>query len=192
MWTATVNKTFEDSDGSEIMYSFSATASTEQEAIDLVMLYVSMVEYGTLANEWAPGDMAFSREQLLQFIQRSQLENIEAMYPNVVANSYMNALSYIQTYIGNMFDVEAMLSSDDTSSSSAITLRLSLCLCTAIYVLASSPQYSDTIECHQKRLETLLKGLQRGSRNMGRQGIVAEPNVRAIVVKRTNSVGVNP
>lgn len=181
-FVATAQKTVVDSSGDEILYTYSAEASTSELALQQVCIYASMVEYGMVADKWQPKDMAFPREQLYQFIQPSQLENIESMYPDAVATAYQSALAYVQSYIGNMFDVDAMLSSESTTST-ALTLRLALAISTVTYVLASSPQYSEVIELHNRQLQTLLRGLKAGSRNMGKDGIIADPNVRATVVK---------
>lgn len=181
-FVATAQKTVVDPSGDEILYTYSAEASTSELALQQVRIYASMVEYGMVADKWQPKDMAFPREQLYQFIQPSQLENIESMYPDAVATAYQSALAYVQSYIGNMFDVDAMLSSESTTST-ALTLRLALAISTVTYVLASSPQYSEVIELHNRQLQTLLRGLKAGSRNMGKDGIVADPNVRATVVK---------
>lgn len=181
-FVATAQKTVVDPSGDEILYTYSAEASTRELALQQVCVYASMVEYGMVADKWQPKDMAFPREQLYQFIQPSQLENIESMYPDAVATAYQSALAYVQSYIGNMFDVDAMLSSESTTST-ALTLRLALAISTVTYVLASSPQYSEVIELHNRQLQTLLRGLKAGSRNMGRDGIIADPNVRATVVK---------
>lgn len=181
-FVATAQKTVVDSSGDEILYTYSAEASTSELALQQVCIYASMVEYGMVADKWQPKDMAFPREQLYQFIQPSQLENIESMYPDAVATAYQSALAYVQSYIGNMFDVDAMLSSESTTST-ALTLRLALAISTVMYVLASSPQYSEVIELHNRQLQTLLRGLKAGSRNMGKDGIIADPNVRATVVK---------
>lgn len=181
-FVATAQKTVVDPSGDEILYTYSAEASTSELALQQVCVYASMVEYGMVADKWQPKDMAFPREQLYQFIQPSQLENIESMYPDAVATAYQSALAYVQSYIGNMFDVDAMLSSESTTST-ALTLRLALAISTVTYVLASSPQYSEVIELHNRQLQTLLRGLKAGSRNMGRDGIIADPNVRATVVK---------
>lgn len=181
-FVATAQKTVVDPSGDEILYTYSAEASTRELALQQVCIYASMVEYGMVADKWQPKDMAFPREQLYQFIQPSQLENIESMYPDAVATAYQSALAYVQSYIGNMFDVDAMLSSESTTST-ALTLRLALAISTVTYVLASSPQYSEVIELHNRQLQTLLRGLKAGSRNMGKDGIVADPNVRATVVK---------
>lgn len=181
-FVATAQKTVVDSSGDEILYTYSAEASTSELALQQVCIYASMVEYGMVADKWQPKGMAFPREQLYQFIQPSQLENIESMYPDAVATAYQSALAYVQSYIGNMFDVDAMLSSESTTST-ALTLRLALAISTVTYVLASSPQYSEVIELHNRQLQTLLRGLKAGSRNMGKDGIIADPNVRATVVK---------
>jgi len=181
-FVATAQKTVVDPSGDEILYTYSAEASTRELALQQVCVYASMVEYGMVADKWQPKDMAFPREQLYQFIQPSQLENIESMYPDAVATAYQSALAYVQSYIGNMFDVDAMLSSESTTST-ALTLRLALAISTVTYVLASSPQYSEVIELHNRQLQTLLRGLKAGSRNMGKDGIAADPNVRATVVK---------
>lgn len=181
-FVATAQKTVVDPSGDEVLYTYSAEASTRELALQQVRIYASMVEYGVVADKWQPKDMAFPREQLYQFIQPSQLENIESMYPDAVATAYQSALAYVQSYIGNMFDVDAMLSSESTTST-ALTLRLALAISTVTYVLASSPQYSEVIELHNRQLQTLLRGLKAGSRNMGKDGIVADPNVRATVVK---------
>lgn len=181
-FVATAQKTVVDPSGDEILYTYSAEASTRELALQQVCIYASMVEYGMVADKWQPKDMAFPREQLYQFIQPSQLENIESMYPDAVATAYQSALAYVQSYIGNMFDVGAMLSSESTTST-ALTLRLALAISTVTYVLASSPQYSEVIELHNRQLQTLLRGLKAGSRNMGKDGIIADPNVRATVVK---------
>ena len=181
-FVATAQKTVVDPSGDEILYTYSAEASTSELALQQVCIYASMVEYGMVADKWQPKDMAFPREQLYQFIQPSQLENIESMYPDAVATAYQSALAYVQSYIGNMFDVDAMLASESTTST-ALTLRLALAISTVTYVLASSPQYSEVIELHNRQLQTLLRGLKAGSRNMGKDGIIADPNVRATVVK---------
>lgn len=181
-FVATAQKTVVDPSGDEVLYTYSAEASTRELALQQVRIYASMVEYGMVADKWQPKDMAFPREQLYQFIQPSQLENIESMYPDAVATAYQSALAYVQSYIGNMFDVDAMLSSESTTST-ALTLRLALAISTVTYVLASSPQYSEVIELHNRQLQTLLRGLKAGSRNMGRGGVIADPNVRATVVK---------
>lgn len=181
-FVATAQKTVVDPSGDEVLYTYSAEASTRELALQQVRIYASMVEYGMVADKWQPKDMAFPREQLYQFIQPSQLENIESMYPDAVATAYQSALAYVQSYIGNMFDVDATLSSESTTST-ALTLRLALAISTVTYVLASSPQYSEVIELHNRQLQTLLRGLKAGSRNMGRDGIIADPNVRATVVK---------
>lgn len=181
-FVATAQKTVVDPSGDEVLYTYSAEASTRELALQQVCIYASMVEYGMVADKWQPKDMAFPREQLYQFIQPSQLENIESMYPDAVVTAYQSALAYVQSYIGNMFDVDAMLSSESTTST-ALTLRLALAISTVTYVLASSPQYSEVIELHNRQLQTLLRGLKAGSRNMGKDGIVADPNVRATVVK---------
>ena len=181
-FVATAQKTVVDPSGDEVLYTYSAEASTRELALQQVRIYASMVEYGMVADKWQPKDMAFPREQLYQFIQPSQLENIESMYPDAVATAYQSALAYVQSYIGNMFEVDAMLSSESTTST-ALTLRLALAISTVTYVLASSPQYSEVIELHNRQLQTLLRGLKAGSRNMGKDGIIADPNVRATVVK---------
>lgn len=181
-FVATAQKTVVDPSGDEVLYTYSAEASTRELALQQVRIYASMVEYGMVADKWQPKDMAFPREQLYQFIQPSQLENIESMYPDAVATAYQSALAYVQSYIGNMFDVDAMLSSESTTST-ALTLRLALAISTVTYVLASSPQYSEVIELHNRQLQTLLRGLKAGIRNMGKDGIIADPNVRATVVK---------
>lgn len=186
-FVATAQKTVVDPSGDEVLYTYSAEASTRELALQQVRIYASMVEYGMVADKWQPKDMAFPREQLYQFIQPSQLENIESMYPDAVATAYQSALAYVQSYIGNMFDVDAMLSSESTTST-ALTLRLALAISTVTYVLASSPQYSEVIELHNRQLQTLLRGLKAGSRNMGRDGIIADPNVRATVVKLQKTV----
>lgn len=192
MYTTAVNKTVIDPEtGEEILYYFSASDATETGAEYLALLYVSMVEYGMDAAAWTPGDMAFAKEQLYQFIQPNTLEMIEQMYPNAVETAYGNAMAYVQSYIGAMFDVDAMLESGDTSST-ALTLRLALCICTVTFILASSPQYADTIEIHNKQLHTLLRGLKQGSRNFGKAAIVGEPNVRAQIVRLGNSNGLKP
>lgn len=181
-FVATAQKTVVDPSGDEVLYTYSAEASTRELALQQVRIYASMVEYGMVADKWQPKDMAFPREQLYQFIQPSQLENIESMYPDAVVTAYQSALAYVQSYIGNMFDVDAMLSSESTTST-ALTLRLALAISTVTYVLASSPQYSEVIELHNRQLQTLLRGLKAGSRNMGKDGVIADPNVRATVVK---------
>lgn len=182
MYTTVVQKTVSDpSTGDEVLYTFSGNGATEEEATSIACIYASMVEYGMVANKWQPGEMAFPREQLYQFIQPAQLNNIERMYPDAVSTAYQNAIAYVSSYMGNMFDLEAMLNSGDTSST-ALTLRLALAISTVTFILASSPQYADTIELHNRQLHMLLRGLKSGQRNFGKNGIAAEPNVRVQVV----------
>lgn len=180
-FVATAQKTVVNPSGDEILYTYSAEASTRELALRQVCIYASMVEYGMVADKWQPKDMAFPREQLYQFIQPNQLEIIERMYPDAVTTAYQNAMAYVQSYIGAMFDVDTMLATGDTTST-ALTLRLVLCLKTVVYILASSPQYSETIEMHERQITMLLRGLKIGNRNMGKYGVAGDPNVRVSVV----------
>lgn len=181
MYRVTVQKTVTDSSGDELLYTFSASAELQEDAERYAFSYASMVEYGIIAERWQPGEMAFPESQLLQFIQANTLEMLKAMYPDVIVTAYASALAYVKSYIGNMFDVDTMLENNDYSPLS-MTLRTALCICTATYVLASSPQYSDTIEQHNKQLHCLLRGLKSGSRSMGKDGVIAEPDVRVSIV----------
>lgn len=186
MSRVTVQKTFIDSDGSEIVYTRTFTGDSVSQARELACIYASMVEYGLTAQKWQPSEMAFPREQLYQFIQPSQLDILEQMYPDAVATAYQNALAYVQSYVGAMFNVDEMLASGDTSSS-ALTLRLALAIQTAVYLLASSPQYAETIEMHKRDVGTLLRGLKSGQRNFGRNAIEGDPNVRVAIVNLTKT-----
>lgn len=180
-FVATAQKTVVDPSGTEALYTYSAEAPTSELALQQVCIYASMVEYGMVAQVWGPSDMIFPKEQLYQFIQPSQLDVIESMYPNAVPTAYQNALSYVQSYIGNMFNVDEMLSSGETTTT-AMSLRLALIICTVTYILSSSPQYSEVIEMHNRQLHMLLRGLKSGSRNMGKAGVIADPDVRVTVV----------
>lgn len=186
MYRVTVQKTVVDSAGDEILYTYAATGANEEQATQVACLYASMVEYGLDAQRWMPADMAFPREQLYQFIQPAQLDILEQMYPDAVPNAYQNALAYVQSYIGAMFNVEEILEAGGTTST-AMTLRLALAIQTAIFLLASSPQYSETIEIHNQQLHTLLRGLKSGGRNFGKSAEVAEPNVRVAIVNLTKT-----
>ena len=186
MYKATTTNTITDEAGNETLYTFTSYGLTEDEAVAAVVVYASMVEYGLVAERWQPGEMAFPREQLYQFIQPSQLSVLESMYPDCVATAYQNAVAYIQSYIGNMFDVEAILTTNEMTST-AYTLRLALLMQTAIFVLASSPQYAETTEMHNKQLHMLLRGLKAGSRNFGADATIAEPNARVQIVTLTKT-----
>lgn len=186
MFRATTQKTVVDKDGNETLYTFSSIDETEEKALYDATVYASMVEYGLVAEKWQPSDMMFPREQLYQFIQPSQLDILEKMYPDCVPVAYQNAMAYVQSYIGNMFDVEAIVNADDTTST-AYTLRLALVIQTAIFLLASSPQYAETTELHNRQLHMLLRGLKAGSRNFGAAAEIAEPNARVQIVTLTKT-----
>lgn len=189
-WTVSGERTVIEEDGSETVYVYSKTEILEVDAQDVVNLYGSMVEYGLVAEKWSPQEMAFPKEQLYQFIQPATLATLEAMYPDAVITAYNNALAYVQSYVGAMFDIDAMLAVGGTTGT-ALTLRLALCISTVTYVLASSPQYSEVIEMHTKQLHYLLRGLKSGNRNFGKDGIAGDPNVRMTVVSLTKT-GQNP
>ncbi len=186
MHRVTVQKPVIDETGDEILYTFTATALTSEEATYLARVYASMVEYGLTAEKWQPDELPFPREQLYQFIQPTQLEVLEQMYPDAVPSAYQNALAYVQSYIGAMFNVDEILASGD-SSSTALTLRLALAIQTAIYLLASSPQYAETTELHSKQVNTLLRGLKSGQRNFGKNAVEGDPNVRVAIVTLTKN-----
>lgn len=181
MVTVTVQKNVVDMEGGETLYAFAATAETEEQAVLYACLYASMVEYGLTAQKWQPSDLPFPKEQLYQFIQPATLYQLEAIYPDTITTAYANANAYIQSYIGAMFDVNAILDSGETTTT-ANTLRLALCLSTAIFILSSTPQYSDVVKQLNDQLSLLLRGLKSGQRNFGKSAIVGEPNVRVAVV----------
>ncbi len=157
---------------------FSASAPAESTAVQYVCAYASMVEYGVSLEAWRPtSGLAFPREHLYQFMSPQTLEQMESIYPNTIEVSYANSIAYVTSYIGNMFDIQAMLDSGDTSTT-AMTLRLILCLSTARFILASVPQYADVTREWGEQLSFLLKGLKQGSRNFGKQAIVSSPDVR--------------
>lgn len=185
MYKVTVQKVV-DTDGVDTLYTFTATGDSEDEATRLACMYASMVEYGLDSEKWKPEDMAFPREQLYQYIQPSQLDILEQMYPDAIPTAYQSALAYVQSYIGAMFNVEDILAMGDTSSTS-MTLRLALVIQTAVYLLASSPQYAETTEMHKRDVNMLLRGLKSGQRNFGKSAIEADPNVRVSIVKLTKT-----
>lgn len=187
MWyTVTVQKTVTDDEGAETLYIFTARGKTEEEATQAACVYASMVEYGLTAEKWRPSQMAFSREQLYQFIQPAQLEIIEQMNADAIDIAYQNAIAYVQSYIGAMFNVDEILSREDTTSTS-LTLRLALAIQTAVFLLASSPQYAETVEMHNRQLHTLLRGLKSGQRNFGKSAPIGDPDVRVAIVKLTKT-----
>lgn len=187
MWyTVTVQKTVENEDGSETLYIFTGRGKTEDEATEAARAYASMVEYALDVEKWRPSQMPFAREQLYQFIQPAQLDVIEQMNPYAVDIAYSNALAYVQSYVGAMFNVEEIINSEDTTST-GLTLRLALAIQTAIFLLASSPQYAETTELHNQQLHTLLRGLKSGQRNFGKNAQIADPDVRVAVVKLTKT-----
>ena len=186
MYKVTVQKTVIDNEGNETLYTYSATGYTLEDATNTACIYASMIEYGLLADKWQPSTMAFPREQLYQFIQPSQLDIIEQMYPDAVDTAYQNALAYIQSYIGAMFNVDEIIANEDTTST-GMTLRLALAIQTAIFLMASSPQYSETIEMHNRQIHTLLRGLKSGNRNFGANAVIGEPDVRVSIVKPTKT-----
>lgn len=180
-WTVTAEKTVIEIDLSETLYTYSSTRLLEADAKADVIIYCSMVEYGLIAEHWQPQDLAFPREQLYQFIQPATLEHLESMYADVVITAYNNALAYVQSYIGAMFDVEAMLETGG-STQTALTLRLALCLSTVTFILASSPQYSEVVMYQDKQLHMLLRGLKSGNRSFGKDSVIGDPNVRVASV----------
>lgn len=188
MFTVTVQKTvIDEATSEELVYVYSATAHTEEVAMQLVCVYASMVEYGMVAEKWEPSEMAFPREQLYQFITPIMLQQLEEIYPDTVATAYMNANAYVQSYIGNMFSVDAILAAGQNTSTD-LTLRLALCISTATFILSTTPQYSDVVKQLNDQLLLLLKGLKSGQRNFGKHAIPAEPNVRVEVVSLSKNV----
>lgn len=186
MFRVTVQKTATDEAGSEILYTFSCTGNEYEESLRLACIYASMVEYGLTAQKWQPNELSFPREQLYQYIQPSQLEVLESMYPDAVITAHQSALAYIQSYIGAMFNVEEILEQGATTST-ALTLRLALVIQTAVFLLASSPQYSEATELHNQQLHNLLRGLKNGSRNFGKRAVEGDPDVRVNIVKLTKT-----
>ncbi len=185
-WTVTGEKTVIEDDESETEYIYSKTETLEADALAVVIIYASMVDYGLLVEHWMPQELAFPKEQLYQFIQPATLTHLESIYEDIVVTSYNNALAYVQSYIGAMFDVAVMLETGGTTQT-ALTLRLALCLSTVTFILASSPQYSEVIIQQDKQLHYLLKGLKSGNRSFGKDSEVSTPNVRATVVTLTSS-----
>lgn len=183
MFTCTVSKTIEDEN-----YVFSANGATAAEAELYARTYASMVEYALAYDKYAPGAMFFPKENLYQFIAPQVLATLEAQFPMCVDVAYQNALAYVESYVGNMFDLPAMIASGDTSHT-ANTLRLILCLATAQFVLASTPQYADVTRQWNDQLLMMLRGLKQGSRNFGKNAIEAEPNARVEVVTLGNKRG---
>jgi len=191
-WTVSVTRTVVtpdvDDDGvdEETIYLYAKTETLEADAEAVVIMYASMIEYSLLVDKWMPQSLAFPESQLYQFIQPATLELLKSMYPDVVITAYNNALAYVQSYVGAMFDVDTMVETGGTTST-ALTLRLALCLSTVTFILASSPQYSDVIDMHNRQLHTLLSGLKRGSRNFGKDAVAGDPDVRMTVVSLTKT-----
>lgn len=190
-WTVTVEKTVIEDDMSETLYTYAKTEVLELDAENVCILYASMVEYGLIAEHWQPKDLAFPKEQLWQFIQPDTLEMFENMYPDTVITAYNHAHAHVQSYIGAMFDIDAMLETGGNSST-AYTLRLALLISTVTFILAASPQYSDVIEMHQKNCQMLLRGLKSGNRNFGKEAVEGDPNMRVTIVSKQSGGGSRP
>jgi len=182
-WSVSIEKTVVEDDelATETVYTFGNTNVLEVEAEAICIMYASMVDYGLIAEHWQPKELAFPKSQLYQFIPPQTLAQFEAMYEDVVITGYNNALAYVQSYIGAMFDVEIMLETGGNSHT-ALTLRLALCISTVTFILASSPQYSEVTEQQNRQLHYLLRGLKSGSRSFGKNAVAGDPNVRMSVV----------
>ena len=174
----------------ETVYTFAHNSILEADAENICIVYASMIDYGLIAEHWQPKDLAFPREQLYQFVQPQTLAQLEAVYPDVVITAYNNAIAYVQSYIGAMFDIAVMLENGGTTHTD-MTLRLALCLSTVTFILASSPQYSDVIMQQDKQLHYLLRGLKNGNRSFGKNAVVGEPNVRVVAVS-LSKLGIRP
>ncbi len=178
----TISKTITEEDGTEVLYSYSVITTDSNFDVNPLRLYASMVEYGLTAMKWKPRELSFPKEYLYQFIQRQTLNNLESANEDIIYTAHENALSYVSSYVGSKFDINAILEKEETDLTSN-TLRLALLISTVVYILAVVPQYSDVMELHRRELHLLLKGLKSAQRSFGKDSVIQEPDVRVSSVK---------
>lgn len=105
--------------------------------------------------------MYFSKSALFLYITPQQIAQFEAMYPECVMDAYRSAVGKLTAQIGNMFNMETMLSETDESSKDD-TIRWILQVLTAYNICAPSLNISEPLDNAYKEAYQTIQRLKGG------------------------------
>lgn len=171
-------KAFNTGSSSEEYYE--RISATLEEAV----LYANAIEYGYDAMFWKPGDMYFPKNMLYQWISPQQLEQFEKMYVDCVAVSYQSALGYIYSQIGELYDMDSILSGD-TNDGTAKIMRWMLTVLTAYNLSSPSAKHSQTLQDNFDMVTKKVTEMKTGATTLHDAPIKEAPNAWGDVVNGT-------
>lgn len=162
----TASKTFEYGQ----FYTYSVSEDSVSDALYLISLWASVIEYGEEASRFAPEDMYFPKKQLYQWMSPQQLEQFEKMYPDCVNVSYNSAMGLIRSQIGALYGVDAMIAGQTNTDTSQIFRWIVLVL-TAYNIVSPGTKRYQVIEDNFTLANKKLKELKTGASYMN-DGII--------------------
>lgn len=161
-------------------FSYTNTEQTSNQAEYSASIFGSYVEFGYEVVELIEqipvyDDMYFAKDELLQWISLSQLQQFENMYPDCVQMAYQSALGLIISQIGELYDIDAILAGD-TNENTKKTFRWILIVITAYNLTAPSAQRSPSLEDNFLLAKNRLMELKSGASTMQNAPIKQERN----------------
>lgn len=165
----TARKTFNDGE----LYELSDISQRS------VLYYITAVENGYLLQP--DENMYFRKEELHQWISPQQLLEFEKMYPDCVIMSYLSAIGLIRSQIGEIYDVDAILSGD-TSEGTRQVFAWILKVITAYNVTSPSSKRSGPVEANYIEARNKLVELKNYASTMSDGPIKPEPNAMPTII----------
>lgn len=104
--------------------------------------------------------MFIERERLYLFVQPQEIEQQEAMNPTVVDMAYQSAIGRINSEIGYIYDLPAMLAKTDTDRDETLLWLVTVLTCAAIVgsSINIAPLLQNEYLSAQSRLQELKAG----------------------------------
>lgn len=126
-------------------------------------------------------NMYFPEEDLYQWISPQQLDQFKKMYRNCVILAYNNALGYLYSQIGELYDLDAMLSGD-TNDPTAKILHWIMTVLTAYNIAAPSTKHSQSLQDNFDMVIRKVTEMKNGATTLHDAPLKPEPNAWGGVV----------
>lgn len=158
--------------------------------------YGGQVEYAERLRNYVPNPtpftptrtMFFSKEELYQWISPQQMSQFEKMYPDCVYTSYLSAVGYVKSQIGQLYDMDAILNRDpETDSGTLQIMTWILTVLTAYNLSSPSMKHSQVLLDNYDMVVKKVTEMKTGFTTIAAAPTKTAPNAWGEVVNKNKN-----
>lgn len=201
-----MTKTFQYADGTEYTYDQIILESWTGNELDppvnhmwyeeAASWYGGQIEYAERLRNYVINPiqfpptrtMFFSKEELYQWISPQQMSQFEKMYPDCVYTSYLSAVGYVKSQIGQLYDMDAILDRDpETDPGTLQIMTWILTVLTAYNLSSPSMKHSQVLLDNYDMVVKKVTEMKTGFTTIAAAPTKTAPNAWGEVVNKNRN-----